>query len=48
MRGMNRVLGAKMGIGANIQAMRQAAGLTQEQLAEAVGVLRQTVTKSSF
>ena len=34
-----------MGIGANIQATRQAAGLTQEQLAEAVGVSRQTVTK---
>ena len=34
-----------MSIAANIQAMRQAAGLTQEQLAEAVGVSRQTVVK---
>ena len=32
-----------MSIAANIQATRQAAGLTQEQLAEAVGVSRQTV-----
>lgn len=34
-----------MGIGANIQATRQAAGLTQEQLAAEVGVSRQTVAK---
>lgn len=34
-----------MGIGANIQTTRQAVGLTQEQLAEAVGVSRQTVAK---
>ena len=34
-----------MSIAANIQATRQAAGLTQEQLAEAVGVSRQTVVK---
>ncbi|MBQ9001067.1 MAG: helix-turn-helix domain-containing protein [Eggerthellaceae bacterium] len=34
-----------MGIGANIQATRQAAGLTQEQLAAKVGVSRQTVAK---
>ena len=35
----------KMRIGANIQVTRQAAGLTQEQLAAAVGVSRQTVAK---
>ena len=34
-----------MSIAANIQATRQAMGLTQEQLAEAVGVSRQTVVK---
>lgn len=34
-----------MNIAANIQATRQAAGLTQEQLAEAVGVSRQTIAK---
>ncbi|MBE6466469.1 helix-turn-helix domain-containing protein [Denitrobacterium detoxificans] len=34
-----------MGIGANIQATRQAKGLTQERLAEVVGVSRQTVAK---
>jgi len=34
-----------MGIGANIQKTRSAAGLTQEQLAAAVGVSRQTVAK---
>ena len=34
-----------MGIGTNIQATRQAAGLTQEQLAAEVGVSRQTVAK---
>ena len=34
-----------MGIGTNIQATRMANRLTQEQLAEAVGVSRQTVAK---
>lgn len=34
-----------MGIGDNIQVTRQAAGLTQESLAELVGVSRQTVAK---
>lgn len=34
-----------MSIAANIQVTRQAAGLTQEQLAESVGVSRQTVVK---
>ena len=34
-----------MSISANIQTTRQAAKLTQEQLAEAVGVSRQTVAK---
>ncbi len=34
-----------MGIGTNIQATRQAVALTQEQLAAAVGVSRQTVAK---
>ena len=34
-----------MGIGANIQMTRQAAGLTQEKLAATVGVSRQTVAK---
>ena len=34
-----------MGIAQNIQATRMAARLTQEQLAEAVGVSRQTVAK---
>ena len=34
-----------MGIGANIQMTRQTLGLTQEQLANAVGVSRQTVAK---
>ena len=34
-----------MGIGANIQMTRLAAGFTQEQLAAAVGVSRQTVAK---
>lgn len=37
-----------MSIAANIQATRQAAGLTQEQLAEAVGVSRQTVAKWEY
>lgn len=32
-------------IGRNIQTLRKAAGLTQEQLAEKVGVSRQTVAK---
>ena len=32
-------------IGANIQSRRRAVGLTQEQLAERLGVSRQTVTK---
>ena len=34
-----------MGIASNIQETRIAAGMTQEQLAEAVGVSRQTVAK---
>ena len=34
-----------MGIASNIQETRMAAGMTQEQLAEAVGVSRQTVAK---
>ena len=34
-----------MGIGANIQTTRQTLGFTQEQLAHAVGVSRQTVAK---
>lgn len=34
-----------MNIGSNIQMTRQAAGLTQEQLAAAIGVSRQTVAK---
>ena len=34
-----------MGIGENIQMTRQTLGLTQEQLAHAVGVSRQTVAK---
>ena len=34
-----------MSLGANLQKTRQTAGLTQEQLAEAVGVSRQTVAK---
>ena len=35
----------QVGIAANIQATRVAAHLTQEQLAEAVGVSRQTIAK---